>query len=127
MNKKSKTTAGFLGIFLGAYGGHHFYLGNSGKGVLYLLLSLFTGIGVLIFGIIGLVQGVKFLTMTDEEFADYCENLRENDGESAERVGPEEYIGKYKLLQRYKDLYDMGAITDPEFEYFKKQIMRSDV
>ena len=26
---KNKTTAGILGIFLGAFGGHHFYLGNT--------------------------------------------------------------------------------------------------
>jgi TM2 domain-containing membrane protein YozV/RNA polymerase subunit RPABC4/transcription elongation factor Spt4 len=29
-----------LEIFLGSFGGHQFYAGNAGKGVLYLLLSL---------------------------------------------------------------------------------------
>jgi TM2 domain-containing membrane protein YozV len=34
---KSKTTAGLLALFLGGFGAHHFYLGNIGLGILYLL------------------------------------------------------------------------------------------
>jgi len=34
---KSKTTAGLLALFLGGFGAHHFYLGQIGLGILYLL------------------------------------------------------------------------------------------
>jgi TM2 domain-containing membrane protein YozV len=35
--RKDKTTALLLCIFLGGVGAHRFYLGDSGKGILYLL------------------------------------------------------------------------------------------
>ena len=60
---KSKTTAGVLGILLGGVGAHKFYLGKPGKGVLYLLFC-WTGIP----GIIGLIEGIQYLTKTDEDF-----------------------------------------------------------
>jgi TM2 domain-containing membrane protein YozV len=34
---KSKTTAGLLAIFLGGLGFHKFYLGQTGRGILYLV------------------------------------------------------------------------------------------
>lgn len=39
-NKKSKIAAGLLGIFLGSYGIHNFYLGYTNKGITQLVLSL---------------------------------------------------------------------------------------
>lgn len=56
---KSKMTAGLLGIFLGAWGVHNFYLGNTNKGILQIVLTLVTcGIA----GIWGLVEGILILT-----------------------------------------------------------------
>lgn len=40
-NAKSKMTAGLLGIFLGQFGVHNFYLGYTGKAVTQLLLTIF--------------------------------------------------------------------------------------
>ena len=43
---KSKMTAGLLGIFLGGFGVHRFYLGYTGIGVAQICVTLFTcGIG----------------------------------------------------------------------------------
>ncbi|MBP3255177.1 MAG: TM2 domain-containing protein [Clostridia bacterium] len=39
-NKKSKIAAGLLGVFLGSYGIHNFYLGYTNKGITQLVLSL---------------------------------------------------------------------------------------
>ena len=70
-NAKSKVTAGLLGIFLGAFGVHNFYLGYTGKAVTQLVLSIVglltscLGIGVLIvlgIEIWGLVEGIMILT-----------------------------------------------------------------
>lgn len=38
---KSRMAAGLLGIFLGAWGVHNFYLGYTGKAVAQLVLSIF--------------------------------------------------------------------------------------
>lgn len=57
--QKSKLAAGLLGIFLGAWGIHNFYLGNSGKGVAQILVTIFTcGIG----GLWGFIEGILILT-----------------------------------------------------------------
>ena len=46
MNQKSKMAAGLLGIFLGAWGVHQFYLGDTKKGIIRIVVSLVTcGIG----------------------------------------------------------------------------------
>ena len=63
---KSKVAAGLLGIFLGCFGVHNFYLGYTGKAVAQLLLTLlgwilcFTGPAAA--GIWGLVEGIMILT-----------------------------------------------------------------
>ncbi len=44
-NVKSATTAGLLGIFLGAVGAHDWYLGNKSKGILHVCLA---GSGILL-------------------------------------------------------------------------------
>ncbi len=57
--QKSKMAAGLLGIFLGAWGIHNFYLGNTGRGVAQIIVSLVTcGIG----SIWGLIEGIMILT-----------------------------------------------------------------
>lgn len=43
--RKSKITAGLLGIFLGGLGIHNFYLGYTGKAIAQIFLSLCFGIG----------------------------------------------------------------------------------
>ena len=61
---KSRTTAGILALLLGGVGVHKFYLGQTGMGILYLVFCL-TGIPALV----ALVEGILYLTKTDQEFA----------------------------------------------------------
>lgn len=63
-NGKSKIAAGILGIFLGAFGIHKFYLGQIGMGILYLVFCW-----TLIPGIVGFIEGILYLTMSDADFA----------------------------------------------------------
>ena len=60
---KSRITAGILAILLGDFGIHKFYLGKIGQGIVYLIFC-WTGIPA----IIGLVEGILYLLMKDEEF-----------------------------------------------------------
>ncbi len=66
---KNHIAAGLLGIFLGVFGVHKFYLGYSKEGVIMLLVSLLTfGIGAWVMAIIGLIEGIIYLVKIDEEF-----------------------------------------------------------
>ncbi|WP_172119312.1 NINE protein [Actinomyces faecalis] len=62
-NQKSKLAAGLLGIFLGGLGIHNFYLGNTGKAVTQLLISLIS-LGFLswVSAIWGIAEGILILT-----------------------------------------------------------------
>ena len=55
--------AGLLGIFLGAFGVHNFYLGYTGKAVAQLLITILS-CGMLSFAsaIWGLIEGILLLT-----------------------------------------------------------------
>ncbi len=61
--QKSKMAAGLLGIFLGSFGVHNFYLGYTGKAVAQLLITVLTcGFGSFVSGIWGLVEGIMILS-----------------------------------------------------------------
>ena len=69
-DNKSNIVAGLLAIFLGIFGVHEFYLGNIGRGLTYLLLTIvgfllslfFIGLIFLtIIEIIAFIQGVVLL------------------------------------------------------------------
>ena len=60
---KNKIAAGLFGILLGGLGIHKFYLGQIGWGIVYLLFC-WTYIPT----IIGIVEGVLYLTMSDKDF-----------------------------------------------------------
>ena len=62
-NGKSKLAAALFAIFLGGIGVHKFYLGKVGLGVVYFLFC-WTGIPALV----GIIEGVLLLVMSDEEF-----------------------------------------------------------
>jgi len=70
--QKEKVVAGVLAILLGSLGIHKFYLGYKNEGIILLLLTL---VGWIAFGlgpaaaqIIGIVEGVIYLTKTDQDF-----------------------------------------------------------
>ncbi len=68
-----KVLAGILAIILGPLGVHKFILGYNKEGIIMLVATLILsfvtcGIGVGITGIIGLVEGIIYLTKSDEEF-----------------------------------------------------------
>lgn len=65
----NKIAAGLCGILLGSIGVHKFVLGLTTPGIIMLLVSLLTcGLGTMITGPIGLIEGIIYLTKTDEEF-----------------------------------------------------------
>jgi TM2 domain-containing membrane protein YozV len=63
--ENKKILAGILGIFLGSFGIHKFILGYNKEGIIQLIISVLS-CGFL--GIIGLIEGIIYLTKSDEEF-----------------------------------------------------------
>ena len=60
--QKSRVAAGVLAMLLGAYGVHSFYLGNTSRGLMQLLISFLTcGFGAIVMQIWGIVDGIKLL------------------------------------------------------------------
>lgn len=107
---KNRTTAAILAFILGGFGAHKFYLGQSGKGILYLLFFW-----TLIPAIVALVEFIQFLTMTDEAF-----NAKYNGGSVAAPSGRNvaEEIGKLHELKK------SGALSEEEFGAKKAELLR---
>jgi len=63
--ENKKLVAGLLGILVGGLGIHKFVLGYTKEGIIQIIITLFTcGFGSLI----GLIEGIIYLTKSDEEF-----------------------------------------------------------
>ncbi len=75
--ENKKILAGILAIFVGWAGIHKFILGYQKEGIILLVVSIIgfvltcVGIGVFLVwatGLIGLIEGIIYLTKSDEEF-----------------------------------------------------------
>ena len=65
----SKVPAGICGILLGGLGIHKFILGYTGPGLILLLVTILTcGLAWPVTHIIGLIEGIIYLTKSDRDF-----------------------------------------------------------
>jgi TM2 domain-containing membrane protein YozV len=65
----NRVLAGLFGLFLGAFGIHKFIIGQTGAGVTMLLVTVLTcGFAGVVMGTIGLIEGIIYLSKSDEEF-----------------------------------------------------------
>ena len=68
-----KILAGVLAILLGGLGVHKFILGYTKEGIIILVITIVLGVltcGMAgwVMGILGLIEGIIYLTKSDEEF-----------------------------------------------------------
>ena len=72
IGQNNRIVVGVLAIFLGALGIHKFLLGYTQEGVIMLAITLatvfFFHIGGGIMAIVGFVEGIIYLTKTDQGF-----------------------------------------------------------
>ena len=61
---RTRVAAALFAFFLGGLGIHKFYLGRTGEGVIYLIFCW-----TFIPAIVALIEGIIYLTMSDEEFS----------------------------------------------------------
>lgn len=122
---KNKTTASVLAFFLGAFGAHHFYLGNAGRGSIYLffwavvIFFLFTA-PPLVFGLaglIGLIAFVDFIMLVVQ--GDSSFNAEYNPG----YVEETNKISTADELKKLFELKQSGAITEAEYEKKKQELL----
>ncbi len=69
-----KIVAGICGIVLGGLGVHKFIMGYTTEGIIMLVtwivgMFLLCGIPSLVVSVIGIVEGIIYLTKSDEEFS----------------------------------------------------------
>ncbi len=124
MEPKNRTTAGLWALFLGGYSAHYFYLGDQ-KAKTRLLIAIFLPFMVFFYGIMGLVDAIKFFTMTDADFAAYCAERGYAVGAAgaAGGSGPLAPAERNKVLLEFKQLLNTGAITEEEFDRIKRKVM----
>ena len=70
--EKNKLVAALLAFFLGLFGAHKFYLGQTGWGIAYLLggTVVWVTLGIIpaILAIVCLIEAIIYLTKSDEDF-----------------------------------------------------------
>jgi TM2 domain-containing membrane protein YozV len=71
--ENKKILAGVLAILLGGFGVHKFILGYTKEGIIILVITIILGVltcGIAgwLMGILGLIEGIVYLTKSDEEF-----------------------------------------------------------
>jgi TM2 domain-containing membrane protein YozV len=120
---KNKMTAGLLAILLGGLGAHKFYLDQPGLGILYLLFCW-----TFIPAIIGLVEGITYLTMSDQDF-----NAKYNSGSTAGTAPTPKPVsggnGRSVAdeLTQLRKLRESGDLTEDEFQAQKRRLLGSSV
>jgi TM2 domain-containing membrane protein YozV len=74
MGADKKIVAGICGILLGGFGVHKFILGYTTEGIIQIVITFITcGMG----SIVGLVEGIIYLTKSDEDFVrTYIQNKK---------------------------------------------------
>ena len=71
VDESKRVIAGILGILFGSLGIHKFVLGYTKEGLIQIGISIIS-CGIL--GIIGIIEGIIYLTKNDEEFVEIYQN-----------------------------------------------------
>ena len=115
---KNKTTAALLAFFLGTLGGHKFYTekSDSTQGITYLLCGTIGWLLIipgLVICVLSIVDGIQFLSMSDQEFDKKYNKLHFEETKKSSDLD---------RLERLADLKEKGILTEEEFTNAKKEI-----
>lgn len=122
MERKSWTTAIILSVLLGGLGVDRFYLGYIGMGVLKLL-------SVGCFGILYIIDIVDIASkkLQPEDGLGYEEDYQSYQRQQMQGIYFQQQTQKNTSnlddLVKYKELYDMGVLTEEEFKRKKEEIL----
>ena len=126
---KNKTTATIICFFLGGFGIHRFYLGQTGLGFLYLIFCW-----TLVPGFIALIDFFVLLFMSEESFNQKYNLIHiiqqttpsNNVNTVAINMGSAQNSPISSSSEEIKKLYELkekGIITQEEFDLQKKTLL----
>ena len=95
---KNKYVAAAMAFLLGSFGAHKFYLREAGSGIFYVMLFMMTQEFFPVSAILGLIDGMRYLTMGQEEF-----DRKFNGGRRGQLPPP---IGRRKKRRGNRDYYE---------------------
>lgn len=110
---KDKKTAWLLAIFLWGLGIHKFYLWKGDQGIIYLLFCW-----TFIPAILGIIEGIIYLRQKDNDSF----NKKFVTNKKQQTQNKEITNSDLENIKKLKELLDMWAITNEEFETKKKMI-----
>jgi TM2 domain-containing membrane protein YozV len=85
---KNKTTAALLALFLGGFGVHKFYLKDTGSGIFYIMLTVFSAsLRFPIGWILGFIDALALFSMSEERFDKKYNSGTQQRGRSRSRRG----------------------------------------
>ncbi|GEM_PF-450053 len=119
--KKNRIVAALLSFFLGHWGVHKFYLGQTNVGIVYVCLSF-----VFISSILGFIDFITLVSMSDQAFDQKYNNIlpnTENNYVFTPQTPKESTKDKIKSLEGLKKLYDQEIITAEEYEEKRQNIL----
>ena len=142
---KSKLTAGVLCLLLGGLGIHEFYLGDTKKGVYYIVAFVgcaITGWGAILYLLFQLGVAIHYFTMDQAEFDEKYNGITKGANAAYiikpstvapvnvvptvdEQETTSETSSKADRLKELKQLLDEDLITKEEFEAKKSSILNS--
>ena len=117
--KKDKTVAALLAIFLGDFGIHKFYLGQTGRGILYLVFCW-----TMIPGFIGFVEGIIYLAQTPESWNAKYNSAYFDKGAPDLHTQSVSTTHPIDVLQSLNQIRQSGGITEEEYQEQKAEILR---
>ena len=116
---KDKTVAALLAFFLGWFGVHKFYLGETVAGVIYLIFSW-----TFIPGLIAFFEFIGLLITSQESF-DHKYNSKYIQANRGGGLHLESSKDKATTLKELQKLYEEGVITAEEYEQKRRKILDS--
>ncbi len=116
-SKKDKLVTALLAWFLGSFGIHRFYLGQTGLGVAYLLGTI-SVVGMLITAPACIVDFVGFLIMPQEKF-----DRKYNPDTYYDQLGIASSVNVADEIHKLDLLFKRGVITFEEFEKRKARLL----
>lgn len=121
---KSKTTAYLLWFFLGFLGGHKFYLGKIGTGILYILTLGFFGIGWFfdLFTLGGQVDRANALLGRQYGSSNHNGNTN-NIVVNVPSQNANNIPSVYEQLKRLHELKEQGILSEQEYNSQKIKVL----
>lgn len=115
---KDKKLAFWLCLFGGFFGVHQFYVGNIGKGILYLFTC-----GLFMIGWIGDLIAISTGSFKDNS-GQPLRASKEQMNQQSNNTTIVNNVSSADELSKYKKLLDEGAITQEEFDNMKSKILK---